>query len=140
VVDTPVGRLGVAISYEVFFRERGRSPVREGAVLLLVPTNAASFSTSQVPTQEVAAAQLRALSHGRWLVQAAPTGYGAFVDPYGRVRARTVLGEQDVIVMQVATRTGRTPYTVAGDYPAFLLALALLTLPRLRPYLPFWRQ
>lgn len=61
VLDTPVGRLGVLISYEVFFAGRARAAASAGATVLLVPTNASSYTTSQVPSQELAAARLRAV-------------------------------------------------------------------------------
>ena len=57
------------ISFEVFFAVSGRSATRAGAQLLVVPTNTASYSTSQVPTQEVAAARLQAIEEGRDLIQ-----------------------------------------------------------------------
>jgi apolipoprotein N-acyltransferase len=90
MVDTPSGRMGVLISYEVFFPERARDAVRAGGRLLLVPTNASSYRDEQIPAQEVAVARLRALATGRWVVQAAPTGYSAIAVPkeeQGLVRA-----------------------------------------------------
>lgn len=125
VLRTPAGRLGVLVSFEVFFAERARAAVRAGGHVLLVPTNAASFSTTQVPTQEVAAARLRAIETGRDVVQAAPTGYSAYVDNHGRVLARSTLGRRQVIHRQVTLRAGRTPYARWGDAP--VLALALVT-------------
>lgn len=121
-LDTPAGRLGVVISYEVFFSDRARAAADAGGRLLLVPTNASSFKTSQVPTTQVAAARLRAIETGRDLVQAAPTGYGAVVDHRGRVRARTTLGRREVVHQAVALRDGRTLYTRVGDAPVLLLA------------------
>ncbi|MCU1450899.1 MAG: Apolipoprotein N-acyltransferase, partial [Acidimicrobiales bacterium] len=109
VLRTPAGRLGVAISYEVFFADRARIAARHGASVLLVPTNASSFSTGQVPAQELAAARLRALETGRWVVQAAPTGYTAVVDDRGRVHVHSDLGRPAVIRRQVERRAGSTP-------------------------------
>lgn len=126
------GPLGVVISYEVYFPDRARAAVNAGARVLLVPTNAASFKTSQVPTTEVAAAQLRAIETGRDLAQAAPTGYGALVDHHGNVEARTVLGRREVLRGVLHERTGRTPYTRTGDWPLVLLAAAALAAAWLR--------
>lgn len=126
VVATSAGQAGVLISYEVFFADRARTATEAGGTVLLVPTNAASFSTSQVPTQEVAAARLRAIESGRSLVQAAPTGYSAFIDHRGRVLARSTLGRGEVIQRPVTLRTGRTIYHRTGDWP--VLALAALAL------------
>ena len=122
LVRTPAGRLGVLISYEVFFANRARSAIKAGAQVLLVPTNAASFSTSQVPTQEVAGARLRAVETGRWLAQAAPTGYSAVVDPNGTVHTRSHLGKRRVITATVGLRTGRTLYVRWGDLPVVALS------------------
>jgi len=124
LLRTPAGDLGVLVSYEVFFAERARSAVRAGGRLLLVPTNAASFRTTQVPTQELAAARLRAVESGRDLVQAAPTGLSAVVDHRGRVLARSTLGRRQALRATVALRDGRTPYTVVGDGPVVALAAA----------------
>lgn len=131
-VDSPAGRFAVSISYEVFFADRARSGIREGGEVLLVPTNAASFTTSQVPTQEVAAAQLRAWETGRWVLQAAPTGYSAVIDERGRVLERSVLGEQELLTATVTKRAGDTLYTRAGDLPVLALALLLVLAQRLR--------
>lgn len=117
VLPTPAGPVGVAISYEVFFSSRSRAATRAGAKLLTVPTNAASFSSSQVPAQEVAAARLRAIENGRDLLQAAPTGYSAYVDNRGRVKARTNLGRRQVMQRSAVVRSGRTVYTAVGDGP-----------------------
>src|SRR5581483_6949694 len=122
ILHTPAGPLGTLISYEVFFANRARSAIQAGAQVLLVPTNAASFSTSQVPTQEVAGARLRAVETGRWLAQAAPTGYSAVVDPDGRVHTRSHLGKRRVITATVRLRTGRTPYVRWGDLPTVALS------------------
>lgn len=126
LMPTPAGDLGVTISYEVFFSSRGRAATRAGAEMLAVPTNAASYSGSQVPAQEVAAARLRAIECGRELVQAAPTGYSAHIDHRGRVLARTSLGRREVIQRPVEARSGRTVYVAVGDAPVVAVAGAAL--------------
>jgi apolipoprotein N-acyltransferase len=124
VLDTPVGRLGAMISYEVFFPERARAAVQAGARVLLVPTNASSYRDAQVPAQEVTAARLRALETGRWVVQAAPTGYSAVVDPRGRVVARGGLGGAAVVQHPVELRTGTTLAVRLGTAPLVAVAAA----------------
>src|SRR5205823_760471 len=126
LLRTPAGRLGVAVSYEVFFADRGRDAVRHRATVLLVPTNASSFSSGQVPAQELGAARLRALETGRTVVQAAPTGYSAVVDWRGRVGAHSDLGRPAVLERTVQRRTGTTPATALGDLPLALAAAAAL--------------
>ncbi|MDE3085379.1 MAG: apolipoprotein N-acyltransferase [Acidobacteriota bacterium] len=122
VLRTPAGALGAMVSYEVFFADRGRVATRAGARLLVVPTNTSSYSTAQVPTQEIAAARLQALSEGRDLVQAAPTGFSALVDHDGRILERSDLGPRALVVGTLALRDGRTVYERFGDGPVLGLA------------------
>jgi apolipoprotein N-acyltransferase len=122
VLETGVGRLGVLVSYEVFFEGRARDAVRADAAILLVPTNASSYRDAQVPAQEVAAARLRAIQTGRWVLQAAPTGYSVVVDHDGRVLQSSPLGLPSVLRGTVQLRSGDTPWTVIGSVPVMAVA------------------
>ena len=94
VIDLPDGtRLGVVISWEVFFGGRAREGVKAGGEALLNPTNGASYTGTIVQTQQVASSRLRAIETGRWVVQAAPTGFSEFVTP-GRRRDRPHGGQR----------------------------------------------
>jgi apolipoprotein N-acyltransferase len=128
VLDLPDGtRLAVVISWEVFFGGRAREGVDAGGQVILNPTNGASYTGTIVQTQQVASSRLRAIETGRWLVQAAPTGFSEFVTPNGRVIDRTAVSEQAVIRHTVGLRSGRTWYVTLGDRPWFvLLVLTLL--------------
>ena len=131
MLETPAGPLGVVISYEVFFSDRARAAVEAGGQLLLVPTNAASYTTEEVPATEVAAARMRALEIDRAVLQAAPTGYTAIVEPDARVIAQGGLSTPEVLAASVPLRTGLTPYVRTGDAPVLAVAaLALLAAGR----------
>jgi len=117
VLTTPVGPIGAMISYEVFYADRGRTPVRAGAQLLIVPTNTSSYATAQVPTQEIAASEVQATQQGRDLLQAAPTGYSAWISNRGTLLARSVLGARQVVRAVLHRRTGWTVYVRYGDTP-----------------------
>ena len=93
LMRTPAGPLGLLVSFEVFYAGRSHASVRAGAELLAVPTNTSSYSTSQVPAQEISAAVVQAVETGRDLVQAAPTGYSAVVTNRGVVVNRSTLGQ-----------------------------------------------
>ncbi len=123
MMATPVGRVAVLVSYEVFFPDRGRSGVRAGGQLILVPTNTSSYSSEQAPAQEIAASRLQAIEEGRDLLQAAPTGYSAVVDNRGDVLQQTRLSVSAVFRGTVALRDGATLYTRVGDVPTVSLAL-----------------
>jgi apolipoprotein N-acyltransferase len=126
VVDTPVGRVGVSISWEIFFDTRGRDAARNGATILLNPTNGSSYWLTMVQTQQIASSKLRALETGRWVVQAAPTGFTAIIDPDANVLARTAISEQGVVQGTVELREGKTIAVRVGSWPMVVVALGLL--------------
>jgi apolipoprotein N-acyltransferase len=127
VLDLPGGpRLGVVISWEVFFGGRAREGVREGAELIVNPTNGASYTGTIVQTQQVASSRLRAIETGRWVVQVSPTGFSAFVTPGGDVLDRTSVSERAIIRHRVELRAGQTWYVRLGDAPIIVVLLALL--------------
>ncbi len=123
ILDTSVGRLGIAISWEVFFEHRTRDAVTNGGEVIVNPTNGASYWLTQVQTQQVAASRLRALETGRWVLQVAPTGFSAVIDPRGRVLQRTDVGEQAVLHHRVERRQGLTWASRMGTWPMAVLSL-----------------
>ena len=127
-LDTPAGRLGVAISWEIFFGDRVREGVQDDAEIVLNPTNGSSFSGTLVQTQQVAASRMRAIENDRTLLQVAPTGFTAIVDHDGTVEQRTAVSEQRVLHGTVELRQGTTLYTRFGYGPAVIASLASLAL------------
>lgn len=125
-IDTPSGRMGVVISWEVFFSDRARDAISHGGQVLLGPTNAASFSNAQMPSLELAAARLRAIETGRVSVQAAPTGFSSVISETGQVRMHSDLGARAVLHARIDRRAGQTIYTRLGDGPFFMTALLLV--------------
>jgi apolipoprotein N-acyltransferase len=127
-LDTPVGRLSVAISWEIFFGDRVREGVEDGAEIVLNPTNGSSFTGTLVQTQQVATSRMRAIENDRWVLQVAPTGFSAFVGPDGTVHERSSVSDTTVLQEAVGTREGTTMYTRLGLLPAWIVALASLAL------------
>jgi apolipoprotein N-acyltransferase len=140
VLDTPTGRFGVVVSWEVFFSDRARDAIGNGGQLLLNPTNGSSFTGTQVQSQQVASSRLRAIETGRWVLQAAPTGFSAVVDPEGRVLQRTGVSERAVLRADIELRRGRTWAITFGDWPALVLGAGLVAagwvIARRRPFSP----
>jgi len=132
ILVTPAGRLGVLISFETFFASLGTDLVRHGAELLVVPTNTTSYPGGQMPAQELAAARLEAVEHGRDLAQASPTGFSALVRSDGTVLAQSSLSRQIAVTGSLELRTGRTVLDAVGGWPILLLAAACLLAGQLR--------
>ncbi|MEM7273037.1 MAG: apolipoprotein N-acyltransferase [Actinomycetota bacterium] len=126
VLDTPVGKVGVAISWEGFFEHRSRHAVREGAELLTNPTNGSSFWLTQVQTQQIASNQLRAIENDRWVLQVAPTGLSGVVDPNGDLLQRTNVGERATLTATVEMRRGRTLASRVGWWPVVLYGIGAI--------------
>jgi len=122
LLRTPVGPLGVLVSFETFFAARSRTSVRAGAEALVVPTNTTSYADSQMPAQELAADRVQAVETGRDLLQASPTGFSAAVSNDGAVRARSSLGRAQVVRTSLPLRRGDTVYDHLGDMPVLIVA------------------
>lgn len=126
VLDTPVGPVGVSISWEGFFETRSRASVRDGAQLLSNPTNGSSYWLTQIQTQQVASNQLRAIENDRWVLQVAPTGFSAIVDPDGTVIQRSNISERTTLTATVEMRDGRTLASRVGFWPVLLYGVAAI--------------
>ena len=112
----------MVISWEVFFPDRARDAIAHGGEVLLNPTNGSSFTGTQVQGQQVNSSRLRAIETGRWVLQAAPTGFTAIVSPAGEVLQRTGISEQAVLQGVIERRTGTTWSVALGDWLAVGLA------------------
>jgi apolipoprotein N-acyltransferase len=119
-------RVGALICFESAFAPLARQYARRGADALVVLTNNRSYRRSANSAQHLAMGQFRAAETGRPLLQGAISGISAVVDHTGRVRARTALFEPTVLVGEVTTYRGRTPYTVAGEWVVMASSVLLL--------------
>jgi apolipoprotein N-acyltransferase len=115
--------LGALICFESAFPAPARQYARLGADALVVLTNNRSYRRSGNSAQHLAMGQFRAAETGRPLLQAAISGISAVVDHTGAVRSRTRLFEPTVLIGEVATYRGRTPYTKVGEWVVAVSAL-----------------
>lgn len=126
-----------AICYEVTYPSLMREGVRQGSELLTTITNDAWYGESSAPFQHFEMATMRAIEQGRYLVRAANTGITGIVDPYGRVLARTRLGETTVVVGEARFVQARTLYATMGDrvaHAAIILTVLALAASFRRPW------
>ena len=80
--------VGVATCWEVIFDREPRKAVLNGAQLLAVPSNNATFNKT-MSEQQLAFAKVRAVEHDRYVVVAGTTGISAVIAPDGGELART---------------------------------------------------
>lgn len=128
LLDTSQASVGVVVSWEVFFPRRVRAGERAGAELIANPTNGSSYWLTIVQSQQIASSALRAVESGRWVIQAAPTGFSAIVDPAGNVVVRTGVSEQAVLERLIERRQGATLASLGGDVPTLVIAGMMLGL------------
>ena len=77
-------------------------------------------------SQQIASSRLRAVETGRFVLQAAPTGFSGIIAPDGEVLHRTGVSEQKVLYDTVELRTGRTLSVQLGAWPMLVYAIATL--------------
>jgi apolipoprotein N-acyltransferase len=122
----PLNGAGVLICYDGILPWIARQEVANGARFLTNQTNDAWYDGTSGPFQHRDIYVLRAIENDRWLVRAANTGISAVIDPLGRTRAQTRLGQEDVLVADIGLRETRTVYNRTGDLVLWI-AVALIT-------------
>lgn len=130
--------LGVAISYENLFPRIGRQATQLGAELLVVPTLASSYASDEIPTQQLAAARIRARENGRDLAIVGSTGPTALIRADGSVAVRAPLDEPHVARATLNGRSATTAYTRYGDIPVLAASTLGLLLPARRKARTRW--
>ncbi len=120
LIDTPAGRLGVAICKDLDFPALGRAYARAGAVALLVP--AWDFGPDGWLHSRMAV--LRGVESGFAVVRAAAEGLLTVTDAKGRVMGEARTGDGPVtLASHVTVGTGPTLYARLGDWFAWLCLL-----------------
>ena len=115
VFDTPLGKLGIAICYDMDFPWVMRRLTQGGAELLAVPTYDAMWWGKLQHQQHSAMTAMRAVEHRRWVVWAASSGESQLVSPDGIVRRRLPIGRCGVLTGSIApSRPGLTLYDRGG--------------------------
>lgn len=102
--------VGVSTCWEVIFDRAPRNSVRNGAQLLAVPSNNATFNKT-MSAQQLAFAKVRAVEHDRYVVVAGTTGISAVIAPDGGELGRTNFFEPDYLDVPVRLKTSTTPAT-----------------------------
>ncbi|MFT3900086.1 MAG: apolipoprotein N-acyltransferase [Gordonia sp. (in: high G+C Gram-positive bacteria)] len=118
---------GVATCWEVAFDRAAQASVDQGAQLLFVPTNNATFGRTAMTYQQLAMSQVRAVEFGRTVLVAATSGVSAIVSPDGAVVSRTRIFTPATLSDYVPLRTDRTVAARLGATPTVVLCLVGLT-------------
>src|SRR5919197_1692212 len=126
VYDTPLGRVGVEICYDLRFPEVTRTLALKGADIVCHPTNfpmAARVQTELITTARAAENRIYLLTANRvgkerW---GEFCGWSQIVDPYGRRLAEAGETEEALLVADVELERARDKdYVIPGEYELYL--------------------
>ncbi|GLF97075.1 apolipoprotein N-acyltransferase [Streptomyces yaizuensis] len=123
VFDLAGTKVGLVTCYEAAFDDMARDTVTEGAQLISVPSNNATFGRSEMTYQQLAMSRVRAVEHSRTVVVPVTSGVSAVITPDGRVVRKTEMFTPDVLVAEVPLRSSLTPATRLGVWPEIALLL-----------------
>jgi predicted amidohydrolase len=126
VYETPLGRIGIEICYDLRFPEVTRTLALKGADLVAHPTNfpmAAKVQTDVITLARAAENRIYLLTANRvgkerW---GEFCGWSQIVDPYGRRLAEAGETEEALLVAEVDVEKARDKdYVVPGEYELYL--------------------
>ena len=103
--------------------------VRDGAEILVLPTNDSWFTDSAAVYMHSSQARLRAIESGRWIVRAADTGISSVIDPRGESHEELAPLIEGVSIYTAYANDTRTLYSYIGNSLVYLLIAALAALP-----------
>jgi apolipoprotein N-acyltransferase len=122
VVTMGPATVGGVICFEVAYDELVRDVVRNGADLIAVQTNNATFDQAEA-SQQLAMVRLRAVEHGRDSLMASTVGISAFVSADGSVHQATTFNTPAVMVRELHAGSSTTLATRLGAWPEALLTV-----------------
>ena len=117
-------RLGDAICYEIGFDGLVRSDVTDGANLLAMQTNDATFERDGLTGetgQQLAMARIRAVEHDRAVIVASTTGYSAIIAPDGQLITSSGTWQQAELEARVPLITYTTLADRVGPWPEYVI-------------------
>jgi apolipoprotein N-acyltransferase len=129
-------KISTVISFEGSFQRYIRNSVLDGAELVVILTNQASYGESGMSDQFILMSMANAISNERPIVHAAITGKSAFIDHNGKVISKTELFETTVLTEKLEARQTETPYSKYGNYLNYIFIIfgaAVLAKKFIRP-------
>lgn len=123
VVQAAGVTVGIEICWEVAFDDLVGDSVRNGAEVLAVPTNNATFGISEMTYQQLAMSRVRAVQYDRSVVVAATSGVSAIIEPDGSELAHTGQFTPAALVERIPLRRTTTLASRLGSIPEWLLVI-----------------
>ncbi len=125
-LDVPIARLerdvvvGPIICFEVGIDQVIHDSIKNGAEILFVQTNNASFGPTNESIQQLAMSRLRAIETGRAVVHVSTVGVSAIYTPTGTELERTDHFTAEQMMQELVLRDSRTPAVFLGEIPVWI--------------------
>jgi predicted amidohydrolase len=126
VYDTPLGRIGLEICYDLRFPEATRTLALKGAEIVAHPTNfplAARIQTELITVARAAENRIFLLTANRVGKERRGEfcGWSQIVDPYGRRLAEAGETEEALLLAEIDVEQARDKdYVIPGEYELYL--------------------
>ncbi|MFO1399306.1 MAG: apolipoprotein N-acyltransferase [Burkholderiales bacterium] len=128
-VQAPFAVAGQAVAVNICYEDVFGAeliPSARAATLLVNVTNDAWYGRSIAARQHNQISAMRALETSRPMLRATNTGITSAIAHDGRVLAELPWFTSGILEIDIAGRTGDTPYLIVGDVPVLVLSALLL--------------
>jgi apolipoprotein N-acyltransferase len=128
VFETPYGKAGISICWDVHRLWIIRELARSGAQIVLLPMDNDFNGTRTFPPFHAADVVFRAVENRLAFGEAAVSGLSLVVDPYGRITAEGKINERGVTVGETFVVEGQSLYTRFGNWFGWTMVAVLVIL------------
>ena len=120
---------GGLICFDSIYPALARDSVKDGADILLIPTNDSWFDGSFGKTLHCSHAVLRAVENGRPVARTGNTGLSVLINEKGEIIASAIPDQSDEITGVLSLSSSDTLYTATGDVFMLLCFAVLIFCP-----------
>jgi apolipoprotein N-acyltransferase len=139
IIESGPLRIGTSVCYEITYDGLARAETAAGANLLVTISNDSWYGRAGAQPQHFAAAVLRSVENGRFVLRAAITGISGAVDDRGRIAAELAPERKGTLIVSARLLSEKTTWTRWGHtVPLFVDAAAAAVL--LFGLARWWRQ
>ncbi len=115
-------KIGDVICFEVAYGDHIRRTIAQGAEVIAVQSNNATYMGTRQPEQQFNITRFRAIEHQRAFVVASTSGISGIIDQNGKVISKTAEMTSAIVTGEVATITSRS---ITDRFPYWVIVACL---------------
>jgi apolipoprotein N-acyltransferase len=138
IFETPFGKLGTIICYDLTYADTARGAARNGAQIIAAPSN----DWPELYDKEYIMPMYRAIENRVALIKADTMFDSVIVDPFGRILslASSAQGKEALVMADVPIGTADTPQVFLGDWVGWLCLIGMVILVLAGPIGALWQR